>query len=401
MASAIGKRAISHSSTLHLAASIGNRAMGRVLARSSLLEDLHASQAELLTAMGNAPEDADLGELVAEFERLNEEIAEETVRAGESSSTRRKRPKSVIDGIEVIELDPAVDDPSHPGQVIHTVADETQSPDYVENRLEQIGFGILLGGYLLYLSDFDTPIFVPDAHFDYGLTDATAINNTVYSTRERALEAVGDEPDRFGFYRSHGDVVVPTVFSPATTPRVIAAAGNVRKELAEYVQHEMTVLAMGLTGAALLRVVLNGIARLGGGGKPGAGGRPPVPPQDGWRTVRLGTATEEELALWDDVLHADRVAIGRTDDGKGHLHAALRAGGTDALVLDTWLTQRGITWTQRWQDVFNRAIYDRAALLRKPVSVMSGFDYTLGEVAAAEAGAQAGGITNIPFWAEP
>jgi hypothetical protein len=381
---------------LSLAASIGNRAMGRVLARSALLEDLHASQAEVLAAMSNAPDDADLDELVAEFERLNEEIAEETVRAGASAPTRPKKPKSVIDDMEVIEFESAPEDPSRPAEISVTLSDETEGPDYVENRLEQIGFGILLGGYLLFLSDLDTPIFVPDAHFDYGLTEATAINNTVYATRERALEAVGAETDRFGFYRSHGDVIVPTVFSPATTPRVIVAAAAARRELAEYVQHEMTVLAMGLTGVMLLRVVLNGIVRIGFGGKPR-----PIPPQDGWKKVRLATASPEELELWDAVVGAERVAIGRTKDGTGHLYAALRADGTDALVLDTWLWRRGIDWTQRWQDVFNRALYDRAALMRKPVHVMSGLDFTLGEVAAAEAGAQAGGITNIPFWPEP
>jgi hypothetical protein len=389
---AAGNRAIG---ALRLAASIGNRAMGRVLARSALLDDLHASQAELLAAMSNAPDDADLDELVAEFERLNEEIAEETVRAGTSASTRRKKPKSVIDDMEVIEFESAPDDSSRPGEISVTLSDATEGPDYVENRLEQIGYGIFLGGYLLFLSDLDTPIFVPDAHFDYGLTEATALNNRVYATREAALEALGAETDRFGFYRSHGDVIVPTVFSPATTPRVIAAAAAARRELAAYVQDEMTVLAMGLTGMTLLRVLLNGIMRIGAG-KPS-----PVPPQDGWKKVRRASASHEEVELWDEVVGAERVAIGRTKDGTGHLYAALRADGTDALVLDTWLWRRGIDWTQRWQDVFNRAIYDRAALMRKPVHVMSGLDFTLGEVAAAEAGAEAGGITNIPFWPGP
>ena len=285
--------------------------MGRVLARSSVLEDLHASQAEVLAAMGNAPDDADLDKLAAEFERLNEEIADETVRAGASASTRPKKPKAVIDDMEVIEFESAPEDPSRPGEISVTLSDETESPDYVENRLEQIGFGILLGGYLLYLSDLDTPIFVPDAHFDYGLTEATAINNLVYATREHALEAIGAETDRFGFYRSHGDVIVPTVFSPATTPRVIVAAAAARRELAEYVQHEMTVLAMGLTGVMLLRMLLNGIVAVGGG-KPR-----PIPRQDGWKKVRLATASPEELELWDAVVGAERVAIGRTKDGTG------------------------------------------------------------------------------------
>jgi RHS repeat-associated protein len=123
--------------------------------------------------------------------------------------------------------------------------------------------------------------------------------------------------------------------------------------------------------------------------------------QSGWRTLRLARATETELALWDEVLHAEQVAVGRTAGGAGHLHAALRADGSTAVILDNWLADRGIQWTQRWQDVFNRALYDRASLLNQPISVMSGRAFTLGEVIAAEAGAASGGIFNIPFWPGP
>ncbi len=123
--------------------------------------------------------------------------------------------------------------------------------------------------------------------------------------------------------------------------------------------------------------------------------------QSGWRTLGLSRATQTELALWDEVLHAEQVAVGRTAGGAGHLHAALQADGSTAVILDNWLTDRGIQWTQRWQDVFNRALYDRAALVSSPISVMSGRAFTLGEVFAAEAGAASGGIQNIPFWPGP
>ena len=124
----------------------------------------------------------------------------------------------------------------------------------------------------------------------------------------------------------------------------------------------------------------------------------PVPPQTGWRTTRLSQASQQEQALWKDVLGAERVATGRTAGGKGHLYPALQVDRTPALVLDVWLETRNIAWSQRWQDVFNRALHDRAALVQRPVLVMSGGPYTLGEAAAAEAGARVGGIVNVPLW---
>ncbi len=123
-----------------------------------------------------------------------------------------------------------------------------------------------------------------------------------------------------------------------------------------------------------------------------------VASQTGWRSIRLGKASPLELELWDAVLQSERVAIGKTAHGTGHLHAALRAGTNEALVLDNWLIARDMLWTQRWQNVFNRALFDRAALMRRPVQVMSGGHYLLGEVAAAEAGATSSRIRNVPYW---
>ena len=66
-------------------------------------------------------------------------------------------------------------------------------------------------------------------------------------------------------------------------------------------------------------------------------------------------------------------------------------------MLDNWLDARGIEYTPRWQDVFNRALHDRATS-NKSVLVMAGGPYTRGEALAAEAGREFSNVVNIPYW---
>ncbi|KAK4924499.1 hypothetical protein LTR49_008388 [Elasticomyces elasticus] len=110
--------------------------------------------------------------------------------------------------------------------------------------------------------------------------------------------------------------------------------------------------------------------------------------QMGWRNLKLSEATPSELELWDGVLKAEDVIIGRS----------LNVKQQGQFVLDNWLEARGIQWTQRWQDVYNRSLSDRLVIARQPVNVMAGGGYTLGEVTAAESGARSAGLFNRPFW---
>lgn len=107
-----------------------------------------------------------------------------------------------------------------------------------------------------------------------------------------------------------------------------------------------------------------------------------------WAELKLGDASPMELKLWNDVMEADNVIIGRS----------LNVRPQGQFVLDNWLIDEGITWTQGWQDVYNRALYDRLAIGRLPVNVMAGRGFTLGEVNAAEAGARSAGLVNRIFW---
>jgi hypothetical protein len=132
-------------------------------------------------------------------------------------------------------------------------------------------------------------------------------------------------------------------------------------------------------------------------GAPGAAGFTPswavsAETQLGWRGAEISLArlSSEELSLVEDVLNAPSVLVGRS----------VNATGQGQLVLDNWLVLRDIAWNQRWQDVYNKALYLRTAS-GLPVNVLAGGGYTLGEVGAAEAGARVSGIFNTPFWPYP
>ena len=185
--------------------------------------------------------------------------------------------------------------------------------------------------------------------------------------------------------RAHGHA---SVNAWETAGIVVSGAAGIRSQVAKSLA----------TRGILLDEVLGGISnRFSGLFSSAAAAEVTLESQSGWRSTHMAKATDVELQLWEDVTEASMVAIGRTAGGEGHLHTAVMLGGRRAEVLDVWLKARGIDWTQRWQDVFNRALHDRTALGR-PVDVMAGGPYTLGEASAAEEGARSSGVLNTPFW---
>jgi hypothetical protein len=174
-------------------------------------------------------------------------------------------------------------------------ADPRSHRDFVERRVTAVGFGITEGGYLLYCEGIPLPVLVPESHVDLGLTSAEPLHASIYPDRDAALADLaarthGAIPPRYTYYRgAGGSLIVPTLFSPATTPRIAQTMLEVRTLLAQAGQGELKVLLLTLTGTKVLQGVFSRVLRVGSGPelrplpRQGEGGgkapvaRPPVP----------------------------------------------------------------------------------------------------------------------------
>ncbi|MFO0606347.1 MAG: DUF4157 domain-containing protein [Polyangiales bacterium] len=143
-------------------------------------------------------------------------------------------------------------------RVSAVAADPRGHSDYIENRFNAVGFGIYLGGYAIYVSGLELPVLVPEAWFNFSLTNATPADLAIFPGRAEALAAVPIGPPAPGrgmpytYFRGVGGLVAPTVFSPATTPRIIATALDARRRLAASVQRDLIILALSMVGARVL-----------------------------------------------------------------------------------------------------------------------------------------------------
>lgn len=151
-------------------------------------------------------------------------------------------------------------------------ADPRGYSDYVDNRLEAVGFGIYLGGYILYLRGLDIPVFVPEAHFDFGAANMAPADLAIFPDYDEALGHIPLDPQAPGqptpyayYWGAGGAVIAPTRFSPVTAPQVIRTALEARRQLAEYVQEELTAVAISIVGAVIIRGIVRWLARRGGG----------------------------------------------------------------------------------------------------------------------------------------
>jgi hypothetical protein len=202
---------------------------------------------------------------------------------------------SVVAGFEasVIELptasgpmdfDIGPDDPKHPGRVNLHVYAPRKDVDYIDTKMTGIGYHIWLFGFQVLCNGMKTPIYVPDTLVDLNLTKAEPIDASVYDTLEQANEAIRRVPakangvTRFAYYRgAGGTVIAPTIFSPATTPRIVATYFEARALYAEYVQKALIGIALGIVGGRVLRVILGRILRATPGAPKPPRGAPPNP----------------------------------------------------------------------------------------------------------------------------
>ncbi len=138
--------------------------------------------------------------------------------------------------------------------------------DFVDLRVTAVGFGITAGGYVLYCEGLPLPVLVPESQVDLGLTSAEPLSAAIYPDRDAALAAIppGSRHTRYAYYRGAGGaLIVPTVFSPATTPRIARTMLEVRQHLSETVQRELKVLLLSLTGTRVLQGVFARVVRVG------------------------------------------------------------------------------------------------------------------------------------------
>lgn len=177
-------------------------------------------------------------------------------------------------------------------QASQGLADPRAHRDFVDLRVTAVGFGLTTGGYLLYCEGVALPVLVPESHVNLGLTRAESLNASIYPDRATAMadmeaKASGLGHASYAYYRGAGGaLIVPTLFSPATTPRTARAMLEVRKHLTQTAQRELKVLLLTVTGTRLLQGVFSRVVRVSSepaarplARKEGPGGEAPTPRQ--------------------------------------------------------------------------------------------------------------------------
>jgi hypothetical protein len=144
------------------------------------------------------------------------------------------------------------------------LADPRAHRDFIDSRVEAVGYGISEGGWVLFCEGLPLPVLVPEQQVDLRLDGAQALNGTIYPDRKTALAAQGPGATHgsYAYYRGAGGaLIVPTVFSPASTPRIAGTMLQVRKDLSETVQRELKVMLLTLTGTKVLQGAFSRVVR--------------------------------------------------------------------------------------------------------------------------------------------
>jgi len=151
-------------------------------------------------------------------------------------------------------------------------ADPRSNTDYVENRLLAVGYGIYIGGYLLFCDGVESPLLVPESFVDLTQMNAAPNSMAVYGDYDSAMAPIPygppapAQPIPYNYYWAAGGranhLIVPTLFCPATTPNAVATMLSVRRELADYVQRQLVGIAIGIAGGLLLRAVFAAVGRV-------------------------------------------------------------------------------------------------------------------------------------------
>lgn len=140
-------------------------------------------------------------------------------------------------------------------------ADARGHSDFVDRRLVAVGFGIYLGGFHLYVDGVALPIFVPQNYVSFAAPAGTPGNLAVFPSRADAERAAGSGPGSFGYYRSYAGLIVPTLFTPTSTPRTCATMRQAMADLGNQVAHDLVAFALSYIGIRILSGVYSRLIR--------------------------------------------------------------------------------------------------------------------------------------------
>jgi hypothetical protein len=206
--------------------------------------------------------------------------------------------------------------------------DPRTQPLYIDKVCEAVGYGIYVGGFLLFVPQGISPypILVPESMVFFGGGKAERVSDKIFDSRVEAEKAAGGtQPMRVAyFWGAGGRVVCPTAFTIDTTPTIVNTASYVVDELVKEVQEQLVVLAISIVGAMVGGAILTRLMRVREAGP----GSPPRMPQRRLEAAGAGvtgvfgegTLTEAELAELQAIANkydAELDVIGSRAAGKG------------------------------------------------------------------------------------
>jgi len=155
------------------------------------------------------------------------------------------------------------------------IFDVRSRSEYIDQQVEAVGVGLLLGGYVLYLRGVNEPVFVSNDMIGTGLHQASPANETVHPDRDAATAEASRRGAPFAYYRTINGIIAPTVFSPASTPRIMALAAQGFREIGQMGEQIFKQMAIAMIGGKVIGLTIGRIVRMSAGsssGPPRGGG---------------------------------------------------------------------------------------------------------------------------------
>ncbi|WP_433305757.1 DUF4157 domain-containing protein [Actinoplanes sp. CA-030573] len=175
-------------------------------------------------------------------------------------------------------------------------------PQFVDNLVRSVAYGVMLGGYVLECEGLDRLVFVPERYVDYTFRPAPPAANVVHPSYDAAMAALaapafladaaaqqskeptldlsGPDP-AYAYYQAPENLplVVPTRFTRQSAPRTLEIMGGARVALSDFAVETLKAVQIQIAGSIVLRGVLPLAARFGrwlGGRGPAPGGASPA-----------------------------------------------------------------------------------------------------------------------------